>query len=262
MKLAVIGLGNMAIAIVNGLLQTNTLKSNEIIASANNLEKLKVNANKLGIEYATNNIECIENADYILLAVKPEMLEDVCSQISPFINNKVIISIAAKKTISDLQKYLNSECKIIRVMPNLNVSIGQGISSISSFNVTSKELEEVNRIFSSIGAVVHIEESQISGFIGLAGSMSAFIFRFIHVVANEVMSEGYTYDEAIRIACIAISGSANYLLNSTDDATTLIRKVASPNGTTEQGLKKMDELNFDEIVSKVIRATINRDKGI
>ena len=259
MKLGIIGLGNMSSAIVEGLQSSNTFDMSSIYASGRNLDKLSTLCNKLGINACKDNEALIESSDIIMLGVKPEQLKELSESIRPLLKDKPIISIAAKTSFNTLQDLFGPR-PYIRIMPNLNVAIRKGMSAIAYLNTSTTMESYIDNLFSTIGGIVHIPESQFSGFIGLAGSSPAFIFRLINEIAKIGVEEGFTLEQSLEIVSKAVEGSSLYLRESSDAPETLIMKVTSKGGTTYEGLKVMDEEDFDTIIHKTIRATIQKDK--
>lgn len=256
MKIGFIGIGNMSTAIINGINNKDS-----VIISARNLESSISKAKELGVHYANNHQDCVRKSDIIILGVKPEIMIDILHEIKDVIEDKTLVSIAAKLNLQTLIEAGETQ-NIVRVMPNLNVAIKQGTSAlVAPASIDETHLKAITQIFEGIGSVDRIEESQMSGFIGLAGSLPAFVFKFIGAIAEECMNEGFTYEEAIKIASSAVSGSAQYLSQSGTNHQILTQRVCSPGGTTIEGVKSLDALEFDSIVMTSIRKVINKDKS-
>ncbi|CAM4280754.1 pyrroline-5-carboxylate reductase [Erysipelothrix aquatica] len=255
MKIGFIGIGNMAQAIIHGM-----PNKEDIIISARTHDDTLFKANKLNVTPAANHHMLVIESDIIVMSVKPEMFNAIFEEIGPYLRGKTIVSIAAKLTIEKIQKQVG-DIPVIRAMPNLNVAIQQGITAITaSDNVDSQVATYVREMFDNLGSTVLIHESQMSGFIGLAGSSPAFVFKFIDAMVSEAMQEGFAYDDALSIASHAVSGSANYLRVSGVDAQILTERVCSPGGTTIEGVRSLDANHFEDTVRKAVRATINKDK--
>lgn len=255
MKIGFIGIGNMASAIIEGIDD----KANVLISARTHQSSVE-KAKTLGVNASKSHKDCVLNSDLIVLGVKPEVLEDVLVEIKDDLNDKTIVSIAAKKDIAWIESIIGKKA-IIRVMPNLNVKIKKGSSAICKNELVDENYyAEAKKLFANLGEVFDLKESQFSAFIGIAGSMPAFVFKFIHEAALSVVNEGIDYDLAIDICASAVIGSAELLRTSDDSATVLIDKVSSPNGTTIEGTKALDENNFGKAIHKAIAATILKDK--
>lgn len=255
MKIGFIGIGNMASAIIEGI-----ANKDNVIISARTLESTLEKAERLGVHPARNHRECVENSDIIILGVKPEKMRDVLLEIKDVCKGKTLVSIAAKINLETLQSYAESK-QIVRAMPNLNVAIQQGTTALVYPNlIPTDHKQEIDTIFKGIGVTFEIEEHQMSGFIGLAGSLPAFVFKFIDAIAKECVHEGFTHDEAIKIASSAVQGSAAYLSQSGINPSILTDRVCSPGGTTIEGVRSLDALDFENVVSTSIRKVIEKDK--
>ncbi|CAM3673491.1 pyrroline-5-carboxylate reductase [Erysipelothrix urinaevulpis] len=255
MKIGFIGVGNMASAIIQGIEQKES-----VYISGRTFASTKEKADQLGVHPSANHRECVGDVDVVVLGVKPEILDEVLLEIKDELHGKVVVSIAAKRSIEWIESILG-HCPIIRVMPNLNVKIQEGVCAIChNDQVLKKHLDFVVNVFSNLGEVVMLDESQFSGFIGISGSMPAFIFKFIHEAAKSVQSENIDYEKAVRIIADTMIGSGKLVKESDDDLETLIQKVSSPNGTTVEGTKKLDELDFGFVLDQAIQATIEKDK--
>lgn len=255
MKISFIGVGNMSQAIIEGIKDKSS-----VYISGRSYESSLKKAEKLGVHACKNHQECVDKADVIVLGVKPEVLQVVLDEIKDVIGQKTLVSIAAKRNIQWIENLIGHK-SIIRVMPNLNVKIAKGISAICANEFTNKNhYQATKEIFENLGQVVELNEDQFSGFIGIAGSMPAFVFKFIHESALAVMNEGIGYDRAVEIVAATFIGSAHLVLQSDDSLEELIRKVSSPNGTTIEGTKALDEHGFAQAIHQAIQATILKDK--
>lgn len=245
----------MASAIIEGISDKES-----VYISTSTPQRTIEKAQLLGVNATLNNRDLVTKVDSVILCVKPEMLESVTEEIKDLVNDKVVVSIAAKKTIQDLESYLGS-IPIVRVMPNLNATIKQSTSAITrNSRVNDKNYQLVKEIFENVGEVFEVDESLFSAFIGIAGSSPAFIFKFIDSLMNQAVQEGMDFDEALSITASAVKGSANFLLQSPDSADELVRKVCSPGGTTIEGVQSLDRNHFDTIVNEAVTATIQKDK--
>lgn len=255
MKIGFIGVGNMASAIINGIEDKDS-----IYISGRTYSSTCEKADLLGVHACTSNSDCAQAVDILFLSVKPEMFETVLTEVKPVLDQQTLVSIAAKKTIADIE-VLSGRMPIIRVMPNLNVAIQRGISAMCQNDlVTVPVLRTVESIFEKLGGFVALEESQFSGFIGIAGSSPAFVFKFIDDLAKSVLDEGFDYDTALKITCAAVSGSADYLRASGVPADVLVDRVCSPGGTTIEGVRALDAHGFSEAIHAAAHATILKDK--
>lgn len=253
MKLGFIGVGNMGSAIIEGISDKSTIA----IATLSDGESI---AKRLGVKYCATNRECVAYADIIFICVKPQHFPDLMDEIKDIIEDKTVVSIAAKLTIDAIKKMSGSD-RIIRVMPNLNVAIKKGTSALcADKSVVDSVFDCVQDIFSNLGDIELLPEELFSAFVGIAGSSPAFIFEFINGLMREALVEGMDYEQALRICGSAVQGSAQYLASSGIDTKELINRVCSPGGTTIEGINALREHDFEDIVADAVRKTINKDK--
>ena len=259
MKLGIIGLGAMSTAILEGLHTIEFFDMSTIHASTQSQEKLKNICTTYNIKPAFSNRELVEVADIILIATKPEDLKKVANDINPYLNDKPIISIAAKTPISTLIDIFG-ERAIIRIMPNLSVKFRQSVSAMATHNTTQQQEDFITNFLSLLGTIEEIPESMFSGFIGLSSSGIALVIDFIDALAKAGLAEGFTYEQALRIVSLTTKSAAHNVLNSKETPQELIAKVTSKKGTTAAGLRVLKEENFNEIISKAVLAIIDKDK--
>lgn len=255
MNLGFIGLGKMSSAIIKGLRNSETFADQKIYASSRNQAKLKENCKILEINACKNNQDCIAHSDIVFLGVEPESL----SKLEIDLEGKIIISMAAKTKIKELVKLFGDQ-SIMRIMPNLNVSINEGTIAYNAYQIAEDTKRKLVHLLSVLGDLYEIEESQFSAFIALAGSSPALIYYFIDALSKSGIEAGFSKEEALEIVSKTMIGSASYLMESKVDPQTLINNVSSIGGTTIEGLKVLEENNFEEILLKSAQAIIEKDK--
>lgn len=255
-KLGMLGVGNMGGSILEGIIKSSIYNKEEIFlydVNSNVVEKYK----KAGIAFSKDEKELVENVEILILAIKPQMLS--CLENIKFkISNLVIVSIVAGKTVENLEEIFGKQ-KFIRVMPNTPALIKKGATAISrTSDIDDETFEIVKKMFSSIGIVEEIPDVLMNEVIPLNGSMPAFLYYFAKCFIDKAVKDGIEYDVAKNLACEAIKGSADMILESGKDIDTLIKDVCSPKGATLEGLKVFEEENEKEIIEKVADATIKR----
>ena len=245
-KLGIIGAGNMATAILYGILNNSLLTADNIIISDIDDDKLYKFAQK-GVNITKDNKVVATNCDYILFAVKPQsslsILEDICNVITC----PNIISIMAGVTISRLQSYLGKR-NYARIMPNTPVFVSQGMSVISF----SKGYEDnfVLDIFNCIGKVLILDESYLNSVTALSGSGPAYVYMFIKALIDGGVKVGLDPETAKTLAIQTVIGSAEMVKESPLDIDTLINNVCSKGGTTIQAINSYKEDNLEDIIIK------------
>ena len=205
-----------------------------------------------------------ENVDLLFLTVKPQILTSVLEELKPHLKeDTLIISPVAGVKMAKINASLGGNKKIIRVMPNTPLMYSAGATAIATGGgVSEEEKSFCEKIFASSGVTAILPEEQIDAVTGISGSSPAFFMRFAREIINEGVNQGMNRDDAEKLVLGTMLGTAKMMLESDRTADQLIKAVASPGGTTEAGLKTMDEGDFDGLVSKVISSAVNRSKEL
>lgn len=264
MKIGFIGTGNMASAIIKGIIEKNFINASDVYLFDVMNEKVKKFAKEIGANACNSNKELVSAVDAVVLAVKPTVIKKVVSEIKDDIlkNKSLIISIAAGTPIEKLQQLLKTEEKIpiVRVMPNVNAMIGEGAAAVCGNAYASDEqISYVLTMFQSVGQAWHLEEKDFSNFTALAGSSPAYAYLFIDSIARAGVKNGLPKELSNQIAAQTVLGSAKMILESNENPWTLIDRVCSPGGTTIAGLVTLEDESFISTVIKGIDATIEKD---
>ncbi|MCY4329914.1 MAG: pyrroline-5-carboxylate reductase [Endozoicomonadaceae bacterium] len=258
--IAFIGAGNMASYIIKGLIATSFPAENIIAArrSQQALEQLQVNHQ---INITTDNVEAAEKADIIILCVKPAMVKSVLAQLSPLFKNKkpVLASIATGITVKQLSDFSNSDLSVIRVMPNLPVATGCGISSLcASSNTPDTDKQQVEKIFSAVGMTFWLEEKDYNIATMLAGSGPALFYRFIEVLVSGATACDLDLKTAQQMALHTGLGAYEMLRQMKEDPAVLRGHITSPGGTTQAALEVLEKHNFEALVKEALDAGVHR----
>jgi len=265
-KIGFIGAGNMAEAIISGMMLKNTVEPENIMVFDIDKDKLNRLKECNNITLAVSNEEIIKNCDYVVLAVKPHIYEPLLKNLKDMIQEKkpVLISIAAGIKLSKMAEFLgDTTIPIIRVMPNVCVSVLEGMSAIcGGETVLPKDLEVALNIFSSIGKTVEIEEKFFEVYAGIAGCSPAFTFMFIEGLAKAGLKNGLSKKDATKIAAQAVFGSAKMILEMGEHPISSVDKVTSPGGTTIAGVAKLEEKAFISTMIEAVEATMKRDREL
>lgn len=258
-RLAVIGYGNMAKAIVNGILNSKTDISDIIIFDVNSTQYASYTDVGV-IKIATSMEAAIAEADSVLLSVKPQNFPEILPRIKTVCGYKdrLYISIAAGISTASIADTLG-EVSVIRVLPNIPMTIGQGVSVIcKNPKVDASDFDYVKDIFSKSGSVLEIEEAEINRFIGVTSSAPAYVFKFIDAICKGAEAQGIDYDRVLEVICDMIIGSAMMLKCGELSPEALISRVASKGGTTERALSVLDERDFSGSVVDAMKACTDR----
>ncbi|MBR2025251.1 MAG: pyrroline-5-carboxylate reductase [Clostridia bacterium] len=257
-KIAFIGAGNMASAIVGGILSSNISKATDIVLYDKNVQQYSKFDNNC--VHATSIEEATSLANFVFLSVKPQNIKDVLSEIKSCqdIDKKVFVSICAGITMDSIKNTLGN-VKIARAMPNTPLLIGQGTTGLCQNSLlNNEEFNFVFDIFSSAGLVAKVNEEDINNVTALTGSSPAYVYLFVKALVDGAAKLGFNNENATKMVCNTLIGSANMILNSDMSIDELIKMVTSPNGTTEKALIEFDNNDFCEIVYKAMKACSDR----
>lgn len=264
MKIGFIGVGNMAKSIIAGWLAKKVFKPEDILvhsAHQNNYEKY---AHETGVTACVSNAALVQEADVILLAVKPFILASVIDEIrSVTTEKKVVVSMASGVSLSEIAtQFKDKRIPIIRIMPNVNVEINEGMTAfVRNAVVTDVSYVQTKSLFDSLGRTLEIPEKDFSIFVALAGSSPAYVYYFIDAMARSGVKYGLTKKQATEISAQAVLGSAQKVLTATKSPMDMVDDVCSPGGTTIAGLLAMEEAGFMTAVVKGIDATVLKDQA-
>lgn len=267
MKIGFIGTGNMAGAIVKGIIAKGYKKAEEIYCFDVSKEKLNAFQMETGVQICDSSKELVGLVDEVVLSVKPNVFEAVLIPLKEELNAKkpLIISIAAGMPIEKIEGYLGNptDMPIVRVMPNINASVGEGTAAVSGNQVATRaQVEEVLGMFHAVGKAFELPEKDISAFIGIGGSAPAYAYLFIDALSRAGVKHGLSKDLATQIAAQTVLGSAKMILESKESPWDCIDKVCSPGGTTVEGVLALEEAAFLSTVVKGVDASIEKDKEL
>ncbi len=259
-----IGLGNMASAMIGGMLQKDMVTPGEIIGSCRTEETAKKIADRFGIETTTDNSTVAQAADILVLAVKPQFFPEVIAQIKDEVNaDALIISIAAGKTMDYIETQFGRPLKLVRCMPNVPALVGEGITSVSrNERVSDEEMKQAMDLLSSMGKASEIPERLIDAVVGVSGSSPAYVFLFIEAMADGAVAAGMPRSQAYEFAAQAVLGSAKMVLETGKHPGELKDMVCSPGGTTIQAVKVLEEKGFRAAVMDAMEACIEKSKNL
>lgn len=254
-NIGVIGCGNMAQAIIGGIVASNILPGEKILVSDTDEKKLNYIKDRLNVKITKDNKEIAANSDIIILAIKPNVHDNVIGEIKDCVkDNVVIVTIGAGITIDYIEKAFDKEIKVIRTMPNTPALVGEGMAALCYNNIVSKEeIEEVVGIFESFGKVEIINEKLMDVVPAVSGSSPAYVYMFIEALADGAVLDGMPRDKAYKMAAQAVLGSAKMVLETGEHPGALKDKVCSPGGTTIEAVYSLEMSNFRGAVIQAMR---------
>ena len=265
MKIGFIGLGNMATAIIGGILKKGLASPADICGADKNAAACEKAEQSFGIETCKDNREIVCQAELLILAVKPiffpEVLEEIREVLRP---ETVVTSIAAGKTIGYIEEGLkNPAAKIVRCMPNTPALVGEGCTGVcANENVTAEELQVVLDLMRSFGVAEIVPERLMDTVVGVSGSSPAYVFMFIEAMADAAVAEGMPRKQAYQFAAQAVLGSAKMVLETGMHPGELKDMVCSPGGTTIQAVKVLEEKGMRGAVMDAMEACIEKSRQL
>lgn len=265
MKIGFIGLGNMASAIIGGILQKGMAEPQDIIGSEK-LNSTKENIkSKFNICIAENNSDAAAKSDVLFLAVKPIFLQEVIEEIKDAVRPEtLVVSIVAGKDLKFMEEaFGRTDCKIIRCMPNTPALVLEGCTGVcAGANVTEAELEKVLELLRSFGTANVVPERLMDAVVGVSGSSPAYVFIFIEAMADAAVAAGMPRQQAYEFAAQAVLGSAKMVLETGKHPAELKDMVCSPGGTTIDAVKVLEQKGFRAAVMDAMEACIEKSRNL
>lgn len=263
MKLGFIGTGNLASAILKGVVAAGVIKPEEILIYDINSEKVKQLEAELSVIAADSAKKIASECENIVIAVKPKdfvaLVDDIKNEVKK--NGSLVISTAAGTDIAKITSFFGFDAKIIRIMPNINAAVGESMTAFCSSDTVSENEKEFAAEFCSwFGKAVSLEEKYFSAFTAIAGSAPAFAYMFADALATAGVKYGLPSKTAQDIAAQMLFGSAKQMLESPLSLSELIRNVCSPAGTTIEGVCSLKETGFEISVITAVDKTVAKDK--
>ena len=253
-----IGAGNMATAIIKGLIAQ---KGNADNINAFDVSEERVSAmRELGVNVCGSGEEVVSESDIIVLAVKPQNYAEVLSGVLGAVSEqKTFVSIAAGISIGYVQDALGCSCPVMRVMPNTPLLLKKGASALCpSENMSGEDKKLIADMFAGSGVCEFLTEDHMNEIIAVNGSSPAYIYLFAKAMADYAEAQGIDYDKAMNLICATLEGSAAMLRESGDSADTLIDKVSSKGGTTIAALERLRAHGFYEAILDAMDACTKR----
>lgn len=264
MKIGFIGMGNMGKAMVGGMLKKGIAKPEEIFASEKSEKSREASAKEFGIAMYADNAEVAAQAEVLILAVKPQFLEEVIAEIKEAVcDDTLVVSIAAGKTLGWLENCFGRPLKLVRCMPNTPALVGEGCTGIcAGERVSESELQTVKGLIESFGIASVVSEKMMDVVVGISGSSPAYVFMFIEAMADEAVAEGMPRAQAYQFAAQAVLGSAKMVLETGKHPGELKDMVCSPAGTTIQAVKVLEEKGMRAAVMDAMEACIQKSRNM
>ena len=261
----IIGAGNMGEVLIRGLIQSGRVAKSDIITSDVSQDRLTYMSKTYGLRTTASNVELVENASIIIIAVKPQNIDDLLDELANSSHEgHLFISIAAGITTEKLASKMHHQSGIIRVMPNAPASVLAGIAAVCpGRNVSPSDLQRAVSIFECVGRTVIIKNEALMDVVtGLSGSGPAFVFLVIESLSDAGVQLGISRKESSLLAAQTVYGAAKMLLETGKHPSELKDIVATPGGTTFAGLKMLEKGNFRSTIMDAVEAATARSREL
>jgi pyrroline-5-carboxylate reductase len=258
--LGFVGAGNMAEALVKGLLHANVVPPEGIIVSDVKSDRLAHFAQEHGVRTTQDNHELVRASDVVVLSVKPQVIDKVLGLFGGDIKTtQLVISVAAGVPVSAIEARLPEGTHVVRTMPNTPATVQAGATAISAgTHATEEDLDVARALFSAVGRVVTLDETLLDAVTGLSGSGPAYVMLMIEALADGGVKVGLHRDTALLLAAQTVYGSAKLLLETGEHPGRLKDMVTSPGGTAIAGLHTLESGGLRRTLIDAVEAATNR----
>jgi pyrroline-5-carboxylate reductase len=262
-KIAFIGGGQMAEAMIGGLLAGQVCSAETIWATDPVAERRDRLKGQFGVQVGSANPEAVTWADVVVLAVKPQILPAILRELGPIWAHPLVISIVAGVTIRTIAEQMGGGTRVVRAMPNTPALVREGMTAlVTGAGVSDKDVHLARTIFETVGLVVAVEERLMDAVTGLSGSGPAYVFQAIEALADGGVMMGLPRQTAELLAAQTVLGAARLVLESGVHPAQLKDRVASPGGTTIAGLHQLEQGGFRAALMAAVEAATTRSKEL
>lgn len=262
--IAFIGAGNMAEALVKGLLRAGVATPQEIICTDRRVERGPELTQKYGVRFSQANLAAVKEAGIVVLSVKPQVMDKVLDEIGPALDaSKLVISIAAGIPILAIERKVGHGVRVVRTMPNTPALVGAGATALSpGEHATEADLAQARALFDAIGMTVVVEEPLLDAVTGLSGSGPAYVFLIIEALADGGVKAGLARAQAQDLAAQTVYGSAKLLIETGEHPGRLKDQVTSPGGTAIAGLHTLEAGGLRTTLMNAVESATNRSREL
>lgn len=264
MKIGFIGLGNIGASVIGGILRGKLADKNDIVGYDISTTTTNSVKSQYGIRIAADGHEAARFADILFVAVKPQHVAGVLSGISSDVReNTIVVNIAVSKSIAELNEAFGRPVKIVRLMPNTPVLVGEGCMGVCRNEyVTDEEMARCMELFNGFGLAVEIAEKFIDDVAGVCASSPAYVFMFLEALADSAVAAGIPRRESYTLVAQTVLGSAKLMLETGKHPGELKDMICSPGGTTIEGVRVLEEHAFRGTVIDAVKATFDKAKQL
>jgi pyrroline-5-carboxylate reductase len=263
-KIAILGAGNMGEALAKGLLRAGKVTPEFLTCTDARAERREDIHERYRVQVTGDNRAAAAEADIIVLAVKPQVIEPLLDEIAPAVDaKKLVISIAAGVPIAAIAHKLGAGVRIVRTMPNTPALVGAGATALARGpHATDADLEQALSLFEAVGVAVVVEEHHLDAVTGLSGSGPAFVFMAIEALADGGVKVGLARPVAMALAAQAVMGSAKLVLETGEHPGRLKDQVTSPGGTSIAGVHALEQHGFRAALIAAVEAATKRSREL
>jgi len=263
-KIGFIGAGNMGEALIRGLLAAKMFGPGSVLVSDPSRKRVTALVKAYGVKKVAKNAELVSAVEIIVLAVKPAKVNAVLREVGSVLDrSKLVISVAAGVSLFQIESRLRAPARLVRAMPNTPALVGEGATAVCfGHTTTAADRKLVGAVFGAVGRAVELEETLMDAVTGLSGSGPAYVFSLIQGLADGGVREGLPRETALELAAQTVLGSARMVLETGTHPHKLRDQVASPGGTTIQGVGVLQETGFEGIVMEAVRAATERSRQL
>jgi pyrroline-5-carboxylate reductase len=262
--IAFLGAGNMAEALVKGLLRAKVAAPGEILCTDRRAERGPELKERYGVAFTTSNKDATERADIVVLSVKPQVMNKLLAEIAPALNDrKLVISIAAGVPLAAIERKVGHGVRIVRTMPNTPALVGAGATALAAGeHATDDDLRQAKALFDAIGKTVVVDEPLLDAVTGLSGSGPAYIFLMIEALSDGGVKAGLPRAVAQELAAQTVLGSAQLLIETGEHPGRLKDQVTSPGGTAIAGLHTLEAGGLRTTLMNAVEAATTRSREL
>ncbi len=261
-KVAIIGGGNIGVALARGLARSGEYEARDIVITRRRENKLDSLASE-GFKVSNNNRLAVSNVSVIVLAVLPQQIKAVIDEINDDLSNEqLLVSVVSGVSIQNIVDLVGKDLHVVRAMPNTAISIGESMTCIAALNSSAAKIAEVRKLFDTVGITMVINESQMTSATALCACGVAFFLRAIRAASQGGTEIEFHATEALKMAAQTAKGAAGLLLANNTHPEDEIDKVTSPKGCTIAGLNQMEHHGFSSAFIKGITTSAQKANGL
>lgn len=264
-KLAFIGAGSMAEAILSGILKQELVRSEQIfVTNHSNQVRLDLLKEHYHVQASHDKREVLQDADVVVLSMKPYDMSAAIDSIKSYLKpNQIVISVAAGVSTDYISLLVKGDNPIIRAMPNTSASIGLSATALAKGNTaTEKHLTVAEQLFKTIGMTVNVEEQKMDAVTAISGSGPAYIYYLVEAMEKVAIDLGLDADIAKSLIIQTIIGAGEMLKSSEETPEKLRENITSPNGTTEAAIHTLKKYDFQKAIIECVKSASERSKEL